>query len=411
MSSLKRVAITGVGLTTPLGNSFSEFMNSLYESKSAIKNYEHIQEFSCLKTKLASLIENFNEEAILTRQMRRSMSRVSLLAVDSAAKAISNSGLSSQQLHHETTGVAFGSTMGGTSTLEDCFQKYFTNKNFNGMLSSTFLRIMPHTCAANVALAFGITGRTIATTTACSSSTQAIGFGFESIQSGLAKTMICGGSEEFHISIPAVFDVMFATSTNYNTCPELTPKPFDENRDGIVVGEASGTLILEEWEQAEKRGAKIYGEIVSFHTNTDAGHMTNPSVKGMYSVMANALEKANLNSQEITYINAHGTGTIVGDIAESQAIFDLFKNKVPVSSLKGHLGHLMGACGVVETIACLGMLLSNRLIPTKNLLNPDPKCGDIDYIISEIRNLKQAYILKNSFAFGGVNATLVIKKV
>lgn len=411
MNALKRVAITGVGLTTPLGNSFSQFMNSLYEAKTAIKNYEHLKEFGCLKTKLAALLENFNEDKILTRQMRRSMSRVSLLAVDSTAKAINDCNINEHVLHNANTGVAFGSTMGGTSTLEDCFQKYFTNKNFNGMLSSTFLRIMPHTCAANIALAFGITGRAIATSTACASSTQAIGFGFESIQNGLAKTMICGGAEEFHISIPAVFDVMFATSTNFNSTPELSPKPFDENRDGIVVGEASATVILEEWEQAIARGAKIYAEIVSFHTNTDAGHMTNPSTIGMTTVMSEALEKGNIKAENISYINAHGTGTIIGDIAESQAIYNLFKNKVPVSSLKGHLGHLMGACGVVETIACLGMLNSNVLIPTKNLINPDPKCGALDYIKLKPRVSEQLFILKNSFAFGGVNATLVIKKV
>ena len=410
MSSSRRVAITGMGMVSPLGNRFEDFMTSLYENKSSVKNYKDKEHFDCLKTKLASLLEDFDENQ-LPRQLRRSMSRVSLLAVNSTQKAISDADLTEEILKSPRTGTAFGSTMGGTSTLEDCFTKWIKNNSFSEMMTSTFLRIMPHTCAANIALAFGITGRTMATCTACSSSLQAIGFAYEAIKSGQVDTMVCGGAEEFHVSIIGVFDVMYATSSHFNDNPSETPKPFDTNRDGIVVGEASGTVILEDWDHAVKRKAKIYGEVVGFHTNTDAGHMTNPSVVGMAAVMSAAVADAKINLSDISYVNAHGTGTLIGDIAESQAIYSLFGDKVPVSSLKGNMGHLMGACGVMETIACLGMLADNKVMPTKNLKNPDPKCGNLNYIMNVTQPLEQKYILKNSFAFGGINASLVLKKV
>lgn len=254
-------------------------------------------------------------------------------------------------------------------------------------------------------------GRVIASCVACAASTQAIGFGYEAIRHGLMDRMICGGAEELHVAVAGVFDVLRATSVKYNDRPHLTPKPFSKDRDGIVVGEGAGTVVLEDMDQALARGARIYGEVRGFFTNTDSNHMTNPSVDGMEKVMKGALKDAGLTAADVDYVNAHGTATHIGDIAESRAIERVVGRDVPVSSLKGHFGHLMGACGVVETIACLGMMRDGRLVPTLHLDDVDEECAPVAYLKSEPKASPARTILKNSFAFGGINASLVITKV
>ena len=410
MSKLHRVAITGVGLTSPLGNSFEDLMTALYAGKSSVKRAAALEQEKSLHTRVASLISDFDEKQ-LPRQLRRSMSRVSLLAVDATGKALRHADLSKELIENDRTGIAYGSTMGGTSAIQAYLQCYMKSSGFDGMLSSTFLQIMSHTCGANLAIAYQISGRMIASCTACAASSQAIGFGYESIKFGLADRMVCGGAEEFHISIAGVFDTMRVTSTAFNDQPQLTPRPFSDDRDGIVIGEGAGTMILENWDMAVARGVPILGEVVGFHTNADGSHMTNPSVTGMANVMRGALDCAGLHASKIDYINAHGSGTTVGDVAESKAIYEVFGNKTAVSTLKGHFGHLMGACGVVESIASLGMLRDGKAIPTLHLENVDPECAPIDFVKNEPRKLPMKYVLKNSFAFGGINTSLIIKMV
>ena len=220
--------------------------------------------------------------------------------------------------------------------------------------------------------------------------------------------MVCGGAEEMHLGIVGCFDVLGATTRKYNDSADLTPRPFCKDRDGLVCGEGAGTIVLEDYDAAKARGAKIYGEILGFHTCTDTGHMTNPSQTMMETVMRGAMTDAGVQPSDVSYVNAHATATDVGDIAESKAIHATFGSDVAVSSVKGNFGHLMGACGVVETISCLGMLERGVIAPMLNFSEQDPRCATLNYVTTTPQNMSSGVVLKNSFAFGGINASLVI---
>lgn len=405
----RRVAITGVGITCPLGTHWEQVFTRVCAGQSSVVAIPDMARRYGLSTHLGSPVLDFDEKA-LPRQLRRSMSRVALFAVDATTKAVKDAGLTQAEVESERTGISYGSTMGGTSAIEKSFQSFLEKRELDGVMSSTFLQIMSHTCGANIAIALGVKGRMLASSTACASALQAIGFGYETIRYGLASRMLCGGAEELHPFMVGVFDTMRATSVVHNANPQQAPRPFSKDRDGLVVGEGAGTLVLEDWEQAKARGAHIYAEVVGFHTNSDGGHMTNPSVDGMERVMRNALTDAGLEPQDMSSVNAHGTATLVGDIAESRAIHRVFGEKVPVSTYKGHFGHLMGACGAVESIVCLGMMRENKMIPTLHLEEVDPECAPLNYVRHSVQDLEQSFILKNSFGFGGVNATLILKK-
>ena len=238
----------------------------------------------------------------------------------------------------------------------------------------------------------------------------AIGYAYETIKSGIQTVMIAGGAEEHNPSHIGVFDTLFATSVKNDT-PKLTPSPFDKDRDGLVIGDGSGTLILEEYEHAKNRGAKIYAEIAGFATNTDGTHITNPNADMMAEVMRLALINAGLKPEDIGYINAHGTGTINGDIAESLATNKIFGSRGVISSLKSYTGHTLGACGAIEAIMSIMMMRDNWFCPTLNLKNPDERCAELDYIMNEPRIIDTHYIMSNNFAFGGINTSLIFKKV
>ncbi|MCX6130397.1 MAG: beta-ketoacyl-[acyl-carrier-protein] synthase family protein [Proteobacteria bacterium] len=412
MKSSARVVITGVGLISSLAYTLTELMDALIQGKSA----------SCLmpgwdspalglQTRVAAPILKF-EEQMIDRKVRRTMSRVSMLAMTATAHALEDSKLSEAEIQSERTAISYGSSMGGTSTIEEYFKAYNRSGILSmGLTSTSFLKIMPHTCAANIAISFGIPGRVITSCVACASGTQAIGYGFEAIRSGLVDRAVCGGAEELTPTVAAIFDVLGATSTHYHDSPRLTPKPFDADRDGIVVGEGAGSFILENRDMAIARGAKIYGEIIGFYTNNDAQHMTNPSARGLERCMRGALQDAGLEANDIDYVNAHAAGTSAGDHAEAVATGQIFGDRVPISSCKGHLGHLMGAAGAIETIACLGMLEQQVLIPTLNLQKADDFGLPLDFVIDQVRQQPIKRILKNSFAFGGINASLVIQRI
>ena len=241
------------------------------------------------------------------------------------------------------------------------------NHEVNNLNSGSYVRMMSHTSAVNISLYFKTTGRIIPTSSACTSGSMGIGYAYEMIKSGIQTVMIAGGSEEFSPSNIGVFDTLFATSVKNDT-PKLTPSPFDKSRDGLVIGEGAGTLILEEYEHAKSRGAKIYAEIVGFSTNSDGTHITNPNEETMTEVMFQALESAGLSVDDIGYVNAHGTGTINGDIAESNATYKVFKNKVPVSTIKSYTGHTLGACGAIESILSILMMNNNWFCPNLSLV-------------------------------------------
>jgi 3-oxoacyl-[acyl-carrier-protein] synthase II len=290
--------------------------------------------------------------------------------------------------------------------------KYSTllSKNtVRGIRPTDYVMLMSHTVPANLSQFFGVRGRIISTCSACTSGSQGIGFGMEAIQSGRQDIMICGGSEEFSPAEVAVFDIMFATSTR-NDAPNTTPRPFDLNRDGLVVGEGASTLILEELEHARERGAAIYAEVLSFGTNGDGKHITNPDSAGMRRVMELALSEAKLEPDQIDYINAHGTATEAGDIAESLAMNELFGSRVPTSSLKSYVGHTLGACGAIEAWASIEMMREGWLAPTLNLDEVDPRCGKLDYVRGGIRQAATEIVMSNNFAFGGINTSLIFRR-
>ena len=282
-------------------------------------------------------------------------------------------------------------------------------KTIRGIRATDYVQFMSHTVAANLALFYGVCGRIVPTCSACTSGSQGIGYGFEAIRFGKQDVMITGGSEEFHAIDSAVFDIMFATSTR-NDAPHSTPRPFDVDRDGLVVGEGAATLILEELEHARRRGARVHAEVMGYGTNCDGKHITNPDQEGMRRVMELALADAGLAPGEVDYVNAHGTATETGDIAESLATREVFGERVPVSTLKGALGHTLGACGAVEAWLSIEMMKEGWFAPTLNLERVDPRCAALDYIQAAPRSLQARHVMSNNFAFGGVNSSLVFRR-
>jgi 3-oxoacyl-[acyl-carrier-protein] synthase II len=343
------------------------------------------------------------------RKKIRGMGRVALLALVSAEDAVSMAGLTgSPEFGGGRIGIAYGSSMGSIDPLMD-FHSMLVLKNMQNMDATTYIRAMPQTCAANLEVFYGLTGRFITTNTACTSGSMAIGLAYEAISGGKQDIMIAGGAEELSEIDAAIFDTLFAASTR-NDVPELTPAAYDIKRDGLVVGEGAGTLILEEYEHAINRGAKIYAELAGFGTNTDGIHITQPNRATMAGAMKLALEDAGLESGFIGYVNTHGTATDTGDIAESWATHDVFQRAIPVSTLKSYIGHTLGACGAIEAWISINMMNKGWFNPNLNLREPDPRCAPLDYITGEGRDIDSQYIMTNNFAFGGINTSLIFKK-
>ena len=405
---MRRVVITGVGLNSPLGNSYDKLYESLRDSKCGISYVKEWDEIANLNTKVAGVVKDLDFKAI-PRKFRRSMGRVAQLSAISTSQAIADAGLTQEQLSSKRCGLAFGSTMGGNETMFEYVPEVKQNMSFRGQNSMAFLKMMSHTVAANLAQMFEIKGRNIPTCSACTSSSQAIGAGYESVKYGMSDIMICGGSEEHHYLSAGVFDVMGAATSKYNDTPEQSSRPFDKSRDGLVVSEGSGALVLEELEHALARGAKIYGEIIGYATSCDGSHITTPSKEGMEHVMRSSLEDANIEPNVVEYINAHATATARGDIAESHATHAVFGSQTPVSSTKGHMGHLLGGCGAVESIICLITLNKSFLPRTLNFKNLDEECASIN-VLGENIEKESDIVMSNNFAFGGINTSLIFKK-
>ena len=406
---MKRVVVTGMAALTPLGNNWEENALKLKGQVTGIQKMNDWEKYKGLNTQLAAPV-NFSKPPGFTRKQMRGMSRVALLATYTTELALSDAGLLGHKcLKDGQTGVAYGSSSGGFDGLID-FTKMLLGFDKSGLNATSYIRMMGHTCPVNIGLHFGITGRIIPTSSACTSSSQGIGYAYEAIKYGIQQLMIAGGSDELSASQSAVFDTLFATSTR-NDEPHMTPRPFDKDRDGLVVGEGAGSFILEEREHALARGAKIYAEVIGFGTNSDGLHITKPNSTSMQKAMRLALKDADIDAGEIGYISAHGTATDLGDIAESQATQVVFGNQTPISSMKSYTGHTLGACGAIEAYASLRMMNENWFHPTVNLVNIDPQCADLDYIYGNVRTLDCGYIMSNNFAFGGINTSLIFKRI
>jgi len=406
---IRRVVVTGMAGLCPIGNDWPTVREGLQTGRSGVTFNAAYGEIEGLKTRLIAAVKDFDKPEHYSRRQVRSMGRVSLMAAYTTEQALAEAGL----LGHEVlgsgrAGIAFGSTSGSPPAIEtyaSCIGVYHT---LHGITSAQFVRLMSHTCAANLAQFLEIRGRILPTTSACTSGSQGIGFAYETIKWGLQDVMIAGGAEELHVICTAVFDIMNAASTRHDE-PQRTPRPFDRDRDGLVVGEGSATLILESLEHAQKRGAPILAEVVGFATNGDGRHILNPDAAVIAVVQKGALQDACLNPSDIDYINAHATATDIGDIAESQATAEVFGSTTPISSLKGHMGHTLGACGSLEAWAGVHMMNEGWLAPTLNLEHVDPRCAQLDYLTS-VREQPVRHFMSNNFAFGGVNTSLIFKR-
>jgi len=407
----RRVVVVGMGIRSPIGNTLGELVKSLKERRSGISIMPEWQHLKGLRTRVAGLCDIKGEEESIPRQYRRSMGRVAMLAALSAIDAVKASGLGEEEIASQACGVSYGSTEGSVRSQMDYIGNMIQNRSLEGIPPSWYLKCMSHTCAGNLSILFHTRGPFIASCPACVSGSHGIGFGYEAIKSGKADIMITGGADEVDILSAAVFDLMMATSCNYNERPSETPRPFDEKRDGLVVAEGAATLVLEEYERARKRGAPILGEIEGFWTNGSGAHLTNSDARSMEECLLAALKDAGRSPDEIQYVSAHATGTTQGDEVEATVINKIYGPDVPTTSIKGYMGHTMGACGAIEAIATLLMMREGFIASTLNLQKPDPALPPLNHVIDESRDQRFRLAVSNNFAFGGVNTSLVLSSL
>ncbi|WP_416192511.1 beta-ketoacyl-ACP synthase [Neisseria sp. CCUG12390] len=408
MLKKNRVVITGIGGITAFGRDWESIQTAFKAGKNAVRHIDWSERYPELEAQLGAPIEHYAPPAHWTRKQLRSMGRVSQLCVDAAEQALQDAGLlGDERIKDGRMGVACGSSSGSPKDIGDIGELLLTgsSRNFN---ANTYVRMMPHTTAANIGIFFELTGRIIPTSSACSSGSQAIGYAYEAIKYGMIDSMLAGGGEEFCASQVYVFDSLYAASRR-NAEPELTPRPYDSGRDGLVIGEGAGIFVLESLEHAQARGAKIYAEIIGYGANSDGSHVTQPQKATMQKCMELALRDAALQPEQIGYVSGHGTATEKGDIAETLATEAVF-GFVPMSSQKSYLGHTLGACGALEAWFAVEMMNQGWFAPTVNLQNVDPACGKVDYIVGDGREIQTDYVMSNNFAFGGVNTSLVFKR-
>jgi 3-oxoacyl-[acyl-carrier-protein] synthase II len=406
---LKRVVVTGMGGVCALGSDWPQIQAGMQAGRNAVQTMQGWDRYPDLNTRLGAPVAEFAPPPHWTRKQLRSMGRVSQFAVRAAELALTDAKLLGDPvLRTGATGVACGSSIGSPPDAAD-FAAMLLSDDTSRLTASSYVRLMPHTTAANVGIFFGAKGRIVPTSSACTSGSQGIGYAYEAIKFGRQAVMLAGGAEEFSVAEAMMFDTLFATSRR-NEEPQLTPRPYDRDRDGLVIGEGAGMLVLEELEYAQSRGARIHAELVGFGSNSDGSHITKPEQETMRVVMELALADAGLAPQAIGYVNGHGTSTEQGDVAETRATAKLFGPRMPLSSQKSYLGHTLGACGALEAWFSIEMMNSDWFAPTLNLDNLDPQCGELDYIVGSGRALQTDHVMSNNFAFGGVNTSLVFKR-
>jgi 3-oxoacyl-[acyl-carrier-protein] synthase II len=406
---MKRVVITGMAGITALGDCWQQIELQLRARRNAVRRMPEWDYFTSLNTRLGAPIENFLIPPHYPRKMIRSMGRVSLFAVRASELALIDAGLlDDPAIRDGRMGISYGSSAGSVEPVR-VFGKMLDTGSMQGVTSTSYIQMMPHTTAVNIGVFFGLKGRVIPTSSACTSGSQGIGYAYEAIRFGRQVMMLAGGGEEISAPGAAVFDTLFATSTR-NDRPSETPRPFDIDRDGLVVGEGAATLVLEEYESAKARGARIYAEIVGFGSNSDGSHITQPEAETMAVAMQQALDDAGLPPSSVGYVSAHGTGTDRGDIAESHATARVIGCGTPISSMKSYLGHTLGACGAIEAWWAVEMMRCAWFAPTLNLDHPDPACASLDYVVGDGRLVDLEYVMSNNFAFGGINTSLILRR-
>lgn len=406
-----KVFITGTGIVSSLGNDVEEVFHNLLQGKSGVVAKPEWEQYNGLNTHLIAPAHPIDSKSI-PRKMRRSMSPMAEMATIATRQALKQAGFPEEDTWKDIDNrrgiMIMGSTTGSPKTLEDHFKKLFDRGGPENQTSTAFFKIMNHSVPANVALAVGYNGPLLSTGSACSTSSQAMIQAWEMIQSGLYDFAIVGGADEAFYTSAAIFDTVQAASTGYNDRPDDSPRPFDNRRDGLVISEGAGMIIMESEEHMKKRGAKALAEFAGGAYYCDGEHMSQPQRKSMIHTMEWALERAELTTEDVQYVNAHATSTKIGDIEEANAVGELFQQKPPVSSLKGHFGHSLAACGTIEAICCMEMMTAGILIPNRKLEKLDENCSMIDALQSN-REGRFNTVLSNNFAFGGMNTSFILK--
>jgi 3-oxoacyl-[acyl-carrier-protein] synthase II len=409
----RRVVITAASAISPIGHTRDEILHSLQNGISGVKP---LRDDGLLSDRIHSQVFGTVSADIdfdFERKYRKTMGPVAFYACQVVKEVIAQAGLSPEVLGSGRLGVAFGSTHGSPTVQRGIYETFFSKsqKRFAAIGAVDYLKSMVHTTAVNITKMFGITGRVISSSTACTTSSQSIGFGYEAIRFGRQDAMICGGADEYDTTTVAVFDNLLACSTAFNATPSKTPRPFDAERDGLVVGEGAGAVLLEDYDSARRRGADILGEVVGFGCNNNGGDLIFPNVDGITATLRIALEDARLDPGDVDFISAHATATKMGDVIEAQAIRKVFGERTPmVSGLKSYMGHTMGSCGVIETILSLYMMAEGFVAPTLNLDAVDPRCAMLRHTPGLTDHPLKVVGVQN-FAFGGVNTCLLIRKV
>ena len=385
MSRGNRVVVTGVGLRSPLGHTLAALRDGLLAGKSGIRAMPGWESLDGLRTRVGAPCDGIDVSEI-PRKFARTMGRVGVLAALSVRDAVADAGLPAEVVASPQCGVAYGSTVGSTASQEDFLRPILNETSIRGLLASTYLQFMSHTCAANIALMFGCKGPVIASCTACTSGSQGVGIAYEQVRFGRVPICLGGGAEELHILHAGIFDIMRATSAGYTDTPERTPRPFDRKRDGLVVGEGAA-LPGHGGVRARQASAarNIYAEIIGYGQGCNGTHPTNSDPEGICIAINAALRDAELSPSDIEHINAHATGTDVGDAAEAEAVHRIFGAKVPVSALKGYLSHTLGASGAIESVATLVMMRDGFMAVSKNLDEPDPAMPPLDHVLGSPR--------------------------
>ncbi len=406
-----RVVITGLGAITPIGLGVENFWQGLIAGRNGIGEVTHF-DVSDFRSSLAAEVQNFNAVDWIEKKTAARMDRFSQFGLSAATMAIENAGMTSNSYDKTRAGVIIGSGIGGTETIEEAHSTLL-NKGSKSMNPFLVSKLLVNMAACMVSITHGLKGPLSAPSVACSTGSNAIGDAFRILQRGDADIMLAGGSEA--CITPLAYGGFCATrSLSPSNDPNTACRPFDKNRDGFVMGEGSGIVILENLDHARKRGAKIYAELVGYGNTADAYHFTAPEPEsdGMIRVMGVALRDARLEPEAIGYINAHGTSTVLNDKCESAAIIKAFgehAKNLKVSSIKSMIGHLMAAAGAVEFVATVMSVYSGKIPPTINYSEPDPECP-LDYVTKGTESIDLEYGMSNSFGFGGGNASLIVKK-
>ena len=405
----RRVVVTGMGGVTSLGNDWPTIRACFAAGKTGVKRMPEWDRYRGLNTRLAAPVEGFDVEERYERKKLRTMGPVSRMAVYASEQALADAGLTGHPcLTGGRMGVAYGSSFGSHEAVLG-FAELILSGVSTKLNGTSYVQMMSHTAAVNIGLFFGLTGRIVPTSSACTSGSHGIGYAYEMIRHGTQDLMIAGGAEELSVGDAAAFDTLYATSVR-NDVPQTTPRPFDRDRDGLVIGEGAGSLVLEELEHAKARGARIHAEVVGYGTNSDGRHITQPAAETMQIALRLALVDARLPAEAIGFVNGHGTATDWGDVAESNATAAVLGNRVPIHSLKSYFGHTLGACGSIEAWLGIEMMKEGWFAPTANLVNVDERCAELDYVKGEGRRLEIEHLMSNNFAFGGINTSLIFRR-